>query len=157
MIFKRFKFTTSKPILTAHINVKSLAYFVNKHLNYPATITSYNKRERTMFDSYKKQNDVLEKFRIKAHLRSYVKDPIVINETLLQEAVEKLKKLPYQKNDPTDSVARDLVLEAYRSGYFKYDDLTDDGCKLVRLSKYRRHPQLSANRASQTQLLRNRH
>ena len=110
-----------------------------------------------MFNSYKKQNDVLEKFRIKAHLRSYVKDPIVINETLLRDAVEKLKKLPYQKNDPTDSVARELVLEAYRSGYFKYDDLTDDGCKLVRLSKHRRHPSIPGNRAPQTQLLRNRH
>jgi hypothetical protein len=110
-----------------------------------------------MFNSYKKQNDVLEIFRIKAHLRSYVKDPIVIDETLLQEAVEKLKKLPYQKNDPTDSVARELVLEAYRSGYFKYDDLTDEGCKLVRLSKHRRHMQISSNRAPHTQLLRNRH
>jgi hypothetical protein len=110
-----------------------------------------------MFNSYKKQNDVLEIFRIKAHLRSYVKDPIVINETLLHEAVEKLKKLPYQKNDPTDSVARELVLEAYRSGYFKYDDLTDEGCKLVRLSKHRRHMQISSNRTPHTQLLRNRH
>jgi hypothetical protein len=110
-----------------------------------------------MFNPYKKQNDVLERFRIKAHLRSYVKDPIVINETLLQEAVEKLKKLPYQYNDPTDSVAIELVLEAYRSGYFKYEDLTDDGCKLVRMSKHRRHPQLSNYRVHQTQLIRNRH
>ena len=110
-----------------------------------------------MFNSNKKQNDVLEKFRIKAHLRSYVKDPIVINENLLQEAVEKLKKLPYQKSDPTDSVARELVLEAYRSGYFKFDDLTDDGCKLVRMSKHRRHLQPSSNRVPQTQLLRTRH
>jgi len=110
-----------------------------------------------MFNANKKQNDILEKFRIKAHLRSYVKDPIVINETLLQEAVEKLKKLPYQQNDPTDSIAIELVLEAYRSGYFKYEDLTDTGCKLVRLSKHRRHAQSPSNRAAQTQLLRNRH
>jgi len=110
-----------------------------------------------MFNPYKKQNDVLERFRIKAHLRSYVKDPIVINETLLQEAVEKLKKLPYQYNDPTDSVAIELVLEAYRSGYFKYEDLTDEGCKLVRLSKHRRHHQLSNDRVHQTMLMRNRH
>ena len=110
-----------------------------------------------MFNPYKKQNDVLERFRIKAHLRSYVKDPIVINETLLQEAVEKLKKLPYQYNDPTDSVAIELVLEAYRSGYFKYEDLTDEGCKLVRLSKHRRHHQLSNDRVHQTMLIRNRH
>ena len=109
-----------------------------------------------MFNPYKKQNDVLERFRIKAHLRSYVKDPIVINETLLQEAVEKLKKLPYQYNDPTDSVAIELVLEAYRSGYFKYEDLTDEGCKLVRLSKHRRHHQLSNDRVHQTMLMRNR-
>ena len=110
-----------------------------------------------MFNPHKKQNDVLEKFRIKAHLRSYVKDPIVINETLLQEAVEKLKKLPYQKNDPTDSVARELVVEAYRFGYFIYDDLTDEGCKLVRLNKHRRHPQPSSNFAAQTQSPRIRH
>ena len=110
-----------------------------------------------MFNPYKKQNDVLERFRIKAHLRSYVKDPIVINETLLQEAVEKLKKLPDQYNDPTDSVAIELVLEAYRSGYFKYEDLTDEGCKLVRLSKHRRHHQLSNDRVHQTMLMRNRH
>jgi len=109
-----------------------------------------------MFNPYKKQNDVLERFRIKAHLRSYVKDPIVINETLLQEAVEKLKKLPYQYNDPTDSVAIELVLEAYRSGYFKYEDLTDEGCKLVRLSKHRRHHQLSNDRVHQSMLMRNR-
>ena len=110
-----------------------------------------------MFNPYKKQNDVLEKFRIKAHLRSYVKDPIVINETLLKGAVEKLKKLPYQHNDPTDLVAAELVVEAYRSGYFKYEDLTDDGCRLVRLSKHRRHPQLANERVHHGQLLRNRH
>lgn len=110
-----------------------------------------------MFNSYKQQNDVLEKFRIKAHLRSYVKDPIVINEKLLQDAVAKLKKLPYQRNDPTDSVAIELVLEAYRTGHFKYEDLTDEGCKLVRLSKHRRHPQVSNDRVHQAQLLRNRH
>ena len=110
-----------------------------------------------MFNSYEKQNDVLEKFRIKAHLRSYVKDPIVINETLLQEAVEKLKKLPYQHNDPTDSVVRELVVEAYRAGFFRHDELTDSGYELVRISKYRRHPQPASNRALQTQSLRNRH
>jgi hypothetical protein len=110
-----------------------------------------------MFSPYKKQNDILEKFRIKAHLRSYVRDPIVINEALLQDAVEKLKKLPYQGSDPTDLVAVELVLEAYRTGFYKYDDLTDDGCKLVRLSKHRRHHQLSNERVHQTQLLRNRH
>ncbi|MBT8118584.1 MAG: hypothetical protein KJN89_02610 [Gammaproteobacteria bacterium] len=110
-----------------------------------------------MFNSNKKQNDVLEEFRIKAHLRSYVKDPIIINEILLQDAVEKLKKLPYQKSDPTDSVARELVVEAYRSGFFRYDDLTDDGCKLVRLNKYRRHPQPSGEPAVHSQLPRARH
>jgi len=110
-----------------------------------------------MFNSHEKQNDVLEKFRIKAHLRSYVKDPIIINETLLQEAVEKLKKLPYQQNDPTDSVARELVVEAYRAGFFKYDELTDSGCQLVRFSRYRRHPQPAGNHTLETRFLRNRH
>ena len=72
-----------------------------------------------MYNPYKKQSDVLEKFRIHAHLRSYVKDPIVINEKLLQESVAKLKKLPFEYKDPTDSVVRELVLDSYRLGYFK--------------------------------------
>jgi len=105
-----------------------------------------------MFNPYKKQNDILEQFRIKAYLRSYVKDPIVIDKTLLQGAVEKLKKLPYEHKDPTDSVAIELVQDAYRSGFFGYDDLTDVGCKLVRLSKYRRHLQRSDDRVHQSQL-----
>jgi hypothetical protein len=105
-----------------------------------------------MFNPYKKQNDVLEQFRIKAHLRSYVKDPIVIDKALLQDAVEKLKKLPYEYKDPTDSVAIELVQEAYRSGFFGYDDLTDVGCKLIRLSKHRRHHQLSNERTHLGQL-----
>jgi len=107
-----------------------------------------------MFNPYKKQNDVLEKFRIKAHLRSYVKDPIVVDKTLLQDAVEKLKRLPYEHKDPTDSVAIELVRNAYRSGFFDYEDLTDIGCKLVRLSKHRRHQQLCNDRAHQGQLLK---
>jgi len=71
-----------------------------------------------MFNPYKKQNDVLEKFRIKAHLRSDVKDPVVIDKTLLQDAVERLKKLPYKHKDPTDAIAIELVRDAYRSGFF---------------------------------------
>ena len=100
-----------------------------------------------MFNPYKKQNDVLEKFRIKAHLRSYVKDPVDIDETLLLDAVEKLKRLPYEHKDPTDSVAIELVQHAYRSGFFAYENLTDAGCKLVRRSKHRRHLQRSNERA----------
>jgi len=99
-----------------------------------------------MFNPYTKQNDVLEKFRIKAHLRSYVKDPVDIDETLLQDAVEKLKRLPYEHSDPTDSVVIELVQYAYRSGFFVYENLTETGCKLVRRSKYRRHLKRSAER-----------
>lgn len=99
-----------------------------------------------MFNLYKKQNDVLEKFRIKAHLRSYVKEPIVIEETLLYNAVEELKRLPYEDKDPADTVASELVQKAYRSGFFRYEDLTDTGCKLVRQSKHRRHLQRSHNK-----------
>ena len=110
-----------------------------------------------MFNPYKKQNNVLEKFRIKAHLRSYVKDPIVIDETLLQDAVERLKRIPYEYKDPTDSVASELVLDAYRSGFFRYEDLTDTGCKLVRISKHRRHNQVSYDRAHHGQSLKYRH
>ncbi len=103
-----------------------------------------------MFNPYKKQNDVLEKFRIKAHLRTYVKDPIVIDEILLLEAVEKLKKLPYEYKDPTDSIAIELVQNAYRSGFFDYENLTETGCKLVRLSKHRRHLQRTNDRVHQS-------
>ena len=108
-----------------------------------------------MFNQYNKQSDVLEKFRIHAHLRSYVKEPIIIDETLLQEAVIKLKKLPYVYKDPTDSVAIELVIEAYRLGYFKYKDLTDTGYKLVRHGKHRRQPVNASSH--KIQLLRNRY
>ncbi len=107
-----------------------------------------------MISPYKKQSDVLEKFRIHAHLRSYVKEPIIIDETLLQEAVAKLKKLPYEYKDPTDSVATELVLDAYRLGYFKYKDLTDTGYKLVRHGKHRRQP--ASNKIYKTQMPRYR-
>ena len=100
-----------------------------------------------MFNPYKKQNDVLEKFRIKAHLRSYVKDPIIIDETLLSNAVDQLKRLPYENKDPANTVAMELVQQAYRSGFFRYEDLTDTGCNLVRISKHRRHLQRAHDRA----------
>ena len=106
-----------------------------------------------MFNRNNTQNDVLEIFRIKAHLRSYVKDPIIVADNLLQAAVKKLKKLPYEQNDPTDSVAIELVLEAYRTGYFRYEDLTDTGRKLVKLSKQRHHRH-SNSHIRQDQLLR---
>jgi len=102
-----------------------------------------------MFNSYKRQTDALEKFRIKAHLRSYVKDPIIIDEVLLQEAIKKLKRLPYEYNDPTDSVAIELLQDAYRSGYLGYENLTDIGCRLIRLSKHRRHQQRPNERTQQ--------
>jgi len=108
-----------------------------------------------MFNANKKQNDVLEKFRIKAHLRSYVKDPIIIDESLLTEAVQQLKMLPNEDTDPTQAVAIELVLEAYRLGYFKHRDLTDTGYELVSHSKYRGHNQLSNNRIFNEQTLRN--
>jgi len=110
-----------------------------------------------MFNPYKKQSDVLEKFRIHAHLRSYVKDPIIIDEKLLQEAITKLKKLPFEYKDPTDSVAIELVLDAYRLGYFKHEDLTKVGSDLVRHGKYRGHQQLTNNRVYQEQTTRNRY
>lgn len=93
-----------------------------------------------MFHPFRNQSDTLEKFRIKAHLRSYVKDPIIIENELLQQAVIKLKKLPHEYSDPTDAIAMELVLDAYRLGFFNYNDLTDAGYELVRYGKYRRHP-----------------
>ena len=109
-----------------------------------------------MFKSYKLQSNALEIFRIKAHLRSYVKEPENIDNNLLQSAVDKLKKLPYEHKDPTDLIAKQLVLDAYHLGYFKYEDLTQPGCLMVKHEKYRRHPHTN-NRKHQLYLLRYRY
>jgi len=109
-----------------------------------------------MYRQPKRQSDALEKFRIKAHLRSYMKDPITIDENLLQEAVTKLKKLPYDTNDPADAVAIELLQSGCRSGCFKYEDLTENGRKLVRHSKYRRRHRFTNERGNHALLLRNR-
>jgi len=108
-----------------------------------------------MFKPYNRQSDALEKFRIKAHLRSYVKDPITIDENLLQVAVIKLKKLPFDTKDPADSVAIELLQNGYRSGCFKYQDLTDNGRKLVEHSKYRRRHRFTNERTHHALILRN--
>lgn len=93
-----------------------------------------------MFKPYKLQSNVLEIFRIKAHLRSYVKDPNNIDKDLLQNAVAELKKLPYEDKDPTDFIAKKLVLDSYHLGYIKYKDLTHPGYIMVQHEKFRRHP-----------------
>ena len=99
----------------------------------------------TTESQYKKQNNVLEEFRLKAHMRSFVRDPFEIDKHLLEDAVAKLKKLPFQHKDPTSTVAIDLLVESYRRGYYKYEDLTIEGCKLVKLCKYRRQSMFSNN------------
>ena len=109
-----------------------------------------------MFKPYKLQSNALEIFRIKAHLRSYVKDPDSIDKNLLQNAAIELTKLPYKHKDPTDSIAKKLVLDAYHMGFFKYEDLTHPGCLMVKHKKYRRHPLIS-NRTHQTYMLKNRY
>ena len=108
-----------------------------------------------MYNSFKRQNNILEKFRIKAHLRSYLKDPIIIDKTLMDEAISKLKKLPYESKDPADSIATELTLEAYRLGYFRYNNLTDAGREITRKSKYRGHQKLTMQRAFNSQNSRN--
>ncbi len=107
-----------------------------------------------MFKSYKLQSNALEIFRIKAHLRSYVKEPDNMDNNLLHNAVEKLKKLPYDQKDPTDLIAKQLVLDAYHLGYIKYEDLTHPGCLMVKHEKYRRYPHTN-NKAHQLYLMRN--
>lgn len=107
-----------------------------------------------MFNTYKKESDVLEKFRIKAHLRSYVKDPVIVDNRLLQEGVDKLKKLPYENRDPAANIAVELLLDGYRRGHFQYEDLTTEGCSLVRHRKYRRHHALT-ERIRPAQMLKN--
>ncbi len=109
-----------------------------------------------MFKPNKLQSNALEIFRIKAHLRSYIKDPNNIDETLLQKAVAKLIKLPYERKDPTDLIAKELVLDAYHLGHLKYADLTHPGCLMVKHEKYRRHP-LVNKRTHQIYLLKNRY
>ena len=108
-----------------------------------------------MYNSIRRQNNILEKFRIKAHLRSYLKDPIIIDKTLMDEAIAKLKKLPYESKDPADTIATELTLEAYRLGYFGYDDLTDTGREIARKSKYRGHQKLAMQRDFNKQSIRN--
>jgi hypothetical protein len=108
-----------------------------------------------MFNPNSKQNDILEKFRIKAHLRTYIKDPIMLDEELLNEAVQQLKKLPYIDKDPSGKIAVDLVLEAYRLGHFKHSDLTEEGYQLVSHRKYRGHQQMVNIRLLNAQIARN--
>ena len=108
-----------------------------------------------MYNSIKHQNNILEKFRIKAHLRSYLKDPIIIDKILMDEAISKLKKLPYESKDPADTIATELTLEAYRLGYFRYDNLTDAGYEITRKSKYRGHQKLTMQRDLNKQNIRN--
>ena len=98
-----------------------------------------------MFNPYKKQNNALEEFRIKAHMRTFVKDPIELNKDLLNDAVDKLKKLPFQYKDPTDTVAIELLVDTYRLGHLKYEHLTDEGLRIVKQCKYRRHHPISNN------------
>ena len=109
-----------------------------------------------MFNPYYKQSGALEKFRIKAHLRSYVKDPVTVDEKLLVAAALKLKQLPYTSKDPAESVAIELLYSGYRYGCFKYDDLTEDGCKLVRQSRFRRHHRFTNDKTHHALILRNR-
>ncbi len=108
-----------------------------------------------MFKPNKLQNNALEIFRIKAHLRSYVKNPDIIDEYLLQNAVAKLKKLPYERKDPTDIIVKKLVLDAYHLGYLKYEDLTHPGYKMAQHEKFRRHP-LTNDVTHQIYILKNR-
>jgi hypothetical protein len=108
-----------------------------------------------MYNSNKRQNNILEKFRIKAHLRSYLKDPIIIDKTLMDEAIAKLRDLPYESKDPAETIATELTLEAYRLGYFRYDDLTDAGCEIARKRKYRGHQKLTIQRDFNRQTNRN--
>jgi hypothetical protein len=119
--------------------VKRLARPVNKNTPELTNLSLKNEREINMFNQYTKQSDALERFRVKAHLRTYVKDPVIIDEQLLLEAVKKLKKLPYTNKDPADTVAIELLMEAYRLGFMKYENLTDSGHMLVQSSKKRRY------------------
>lgn len=107
-----------------------------------------------MYITNKKQNNILEKFRIKAHLRRYLKDPIIIDESLLSKAVIELKKLPYIDKDPSESVAINLLLEAYRLGYYKHQDLTECGYEMVTHSKFRGHHQMTRRRSFCEQAMR---
>jgi hypothetical protein len=137
--------------------VKRLAYHVKQNILSDINLSLKDQWEIIiMYNPYKRESDAIEKFRIKAHLRSYVKDPIRVDEKLLEEAVIKLKKLPYDTKDPADTVAIELLQSGYRSGCFKNEDLTDNGRKLVRNNKYRRRHRSTIERANHALLLRNR-
>lgn len=85
-----------------------------------------------MFMNNTAQTDTLERFRIKAHLRSYLKDPFDIDEYLMHQAVGRLKTLPYVDSDPSAKVALELLYTGFIQGYYAEDALTEQGIRMVK-------------------------
>ena len=91
-----------------------------------------------MFKPNKNNSDILERFRIKAHMRRYVKDPFEIDEQLMVEGVAQLKGMEFSHSDPSELVAADMTLKSYFKGVYKLDDLTDEGSVLIKQERFRR-------------------
>lgn len=91
-----------------------------------------------MLNSHIKQGYTLELFRLKAHLRSYVKDSIQLNEQLLARGAERLRAMPFKTNDPAADLVIDLVHKAYNCKQIKANDLTDAGKQLVGYKKHKK-------------------
>jgi len=91
-----------------------------------------------MFKPNNNNSDILERFRIKAHMRRYVKDPFEIDEQLMIEGVAQLKGMDFSHSDPSELVAADMTLKSYFNGLYKLDELTDEGSVLVKQERFRR-------------------
>ena len=91
-----------------------------------------------MFKPNNNNSDILERFRIKAHMRRYVKDPFEIDEQLMTEGVSQLRGMDFTHSDPSELVAADMTLKSYFSGLYRMDDLTDEGSVLVKQERFRR-------------------
>ena len=91
-----------------------------------------------MFKPNNNNSDILERFRIKAHMRRYVKDPFEIDEQLMVEGVSQLRGMDFTHSDPSELVAADMTLKSYFMGIYKLYELTDEGTVLVKQERFRR-------------------
>ena len=91
-----------------------------------------------MFNPNNKQSDILERFRIKAHMRRYVRDPFTIEEQLMADAATRLKGMEFRHSDPSELIAAEITLQSYNSGFYRLEELTEEGEILVKQERFRR-------------------
>lgn len=91
-----------------------------------------------MFTPNNRQSDILERFRIKAHMRRYVQDPFEVDENLMLEGIDAIKGLEIGDRDPAHLVAARITLKAFETGYYRREHLTEEGNQLVSEERFRR-------------------